>query len=145
MSAATSAAKRIFEPEVFHLYVLDEEHSGIERCYVTLEAEILSGRGIPAMVEAAERLVEAMLLHFDHEEEFLELVSRSILVGQLDANKKTTVQLLDIEDGLKQDQPAAVLQLLLLVRLWIYWHTWTESIDFECAAPVSARPRGILA
>jgi len=140
-----SAATKIFEPEVFQLHVLDEEHYEIERRYVALEEEILAWRGISAMLAAAENLVEAILLHFAHEEEFLEGVSRPILLRQLQANTKIADQLLDVEDGLKQKKPAAVLQLLLLVKVWLYWHAWTESIDFECAAPVPARPRGILA
>jgi hemerythrin len=145
MSAATGTARRIFEPEVLRLRVLDEEHAEIERRYVVLEAEILSGRGMPSMVKAAENLVEAMLQHFAQEEQFLETISRLVLLRHLKANAKTTVQLLDIEDGLRQEKPSAVLQLLLLVKVWLYWHTWTESIDFECGAPVPARRHGILA
>jgi hypothetical protein len=44
MSAETSAATRIFGPEVFRLRVLDEEHAENERRYVVLEAEVLSGQ-----------------------------------------------------------------------------------------------------
>jgi hypothetical protein len=140
-----SAATRIFEPSTFQFHVLNEEHSEIQGSYARLEGEILAGRGMPAIVESAERLVLLILLHFIHEERFLETVSRAIMLSHRDANLKTTARLVAIEDGLKQRKPAAVLQLLLLVKVWCYWHMWTESVEFECVAPLSAKPRGIRA
>jgi hypothetical protein len=71
-----SAATRVFEPIAFQLLVLSGEHSEIRWRYAKLEEEILSGRGMPAIVEAAESLVQVILLHFIHEERFVEKVSR---------------------------------------------------------------------
>jgi hemerythrin len=138
-----SAATKIFEPRIFQQRALDEEHSEVEWRYMTLEAEILTGRGMSAMVDAAESLVRAILLHLNHEKEFLEPISRAILLKQVEANRELTSRLLDIEEGLKQEKPAAVLQLLLLVKRWLYWHMWTDSIEFECLAPVPAKVRNI--
>lgn len=140
-----SAATKIFEPKVFQMRVLDEEHSEIGRRFGMLEEKILSRREMPAVMEASKNLVRTMMSHFFHEEQFLKAVSHSILERQLATNAKTTMQLLDIDDGLKQEEPAAVLQLLRLARNWLYWHMWTESIDFECLAPVCAKPHRILA
>ena len=44
------------------------------------------GQGMAGIVEAADRLVQMILLHFTHEERFLEKLSLPILQRQRDAN-----------------------------------------------------------
>ena len=117
-----SVAKTGFKPSEFQLLVLNGEHCEIRWSYTKLEEEILAGRGMPTIVQAAERLVQVILLHLIHEERFLETLSRSILLRHRDANTKICAQLFDIEAGLEQGKAGTVSQLLLLGKLWMKEH-----------------------
>jgi hemerythrin len=76
-----------------------------------------------------------MLLHFAHEEHFLQGLSHLIFQRQRDANIDVTQQLFKIEDGLKEGKPAAVFQLLMLGRAWIEEHMQRECEEFEGPFP----------
>jgi len=125
---------RKLETNAFDLRNLDEEHAEIRRRYSDLEKAILRGRALPGILEAADSLVQMMLLHFTHEEQFLLKLSLSTRRQQehRDANIKVTVQLFDIEAGLEQGEIATVLRLLLLARDWMKEHMQLESAEFEC-------------
>ena len=107
---------RVFKPNIFSLHRLDQEHADIQLNYQSLEEAILLGQGVPGILEAANRLVQMILLHFTHEERFLGKLSLPILQKQRNANGEVTAQLFEIEDGLRQEKLAAVFQLLLLAR-----------------------------
>jgi hemerythrin len=129
---------RIIEPSAFDLRKLDEEHAEICRRYTGLEETILRGRGLPRILEAANSLVQMMLLHFTHEEQFLERLSLSSFQRQRDANIEITAQLFDIEVGLEHSRVASVFQSLLLGRVWIKEHMRLESEEFKCEDLIEA-------
>jgi len=124
---------RVLEKNAFDLGLLDREHAEIRRRYVELENAILRGLGLPRILEAANSLVQMILLHFTHEERFLAALSLSNLQKRhRDANIEVTAQLFGIEAGLEQAKTAAVFQLLLLGRVWMKEHMHLESDQFEC-------------
>jgi len=126
---------RVAETNAFILSSLDEEHAEICRRYVALEKAILDRQGVSRTLEASDSLVQMILLHLAHEEEFtakLPLLSHH--ERHRDTNIDTTVQLFGIEAGLQEGKTAAVLQLLLLGRLWMKEHMHLESSEFECEA-----------
>lgn len=135
---------RVFEPNIFSLHRLDQEHAEIQLSYESLEEAILLGQGVPGILEAADRLVQMILLHFTHEERFLGKLSLLILQKQRDANVEVTAQLFEIEDGLRQEKLAAVFQLLLLAKVWIKEHMQRECEEFDDPFP-GKRLRGITA
>jgi hemerythrin len=124
----------MFETNAIDLRNLDEEHAKIRRRYTGLEKAILRGRGLPRVLEAADNLVEMMLLHFAHEEQFLVklFLGSRIQERHRDANIEVTAKLFGIEAGLKQGNPAAVFHLLRLGRFWMKEHMYLESDEFEC-------------
>jgi hemerythrin len=126
---------RVFEPNIFYLHRLDQQHAEIRESYQSLEELILLGRDMPGIVEAAGSLVQMILLHFSQEELFLGKLSLPILQRQRSANAEITAQLFDIEDGLKQQKTAAVFQLLLLVHAWIKEHMQRECEEFDDPFP----------
>jgi hemerythrin len=142
--SAMKVATRVFEPNVFSLHRLDQEHAEIRRNYQSLEETILLGQGTPGILEAADRLVQLILLHFTHEERFLGKLSLLILQKQRDANAEVIARLFEIEDGLRQEKLAAVFQLLLLVNAWIKGHMQQECEEFDDPFP-GKRLRGIPA
>jgi hemerythrin len=124
---------RVAETNAFDLGNLDQEHLEIRRRYLGLEETILRGLGLPRILEAAGSLVQMMLLHFTHEEQFLVKFS-TLQNRQRDANIEITAQLFKIEIGLEQEKTSTVFQLLLLSRLWMKEHMDLESDEFECEA-----------
>jgi hemerythrin len=128
---AMRTSTKVFEPSTFDLHKLDEEHAEIRRRYTGLEQAILHGQGLSGILDAANSFEQMMLLHFIHEERFLERLSLSSLQRHRDANIEITAQLFDIEVGLEQHKVAAVFQLLLLGRVWIREHMGLESEEFQ--------------
>jgi hemerythrin len=135
---------RVFEPNVFCLRSLDQQHCEIRRTYQELEEAILLGQKMPGIVEAADRLVQMILQHFGHEEKFLGKLSLAMLERQRSANIEVTLQLFEIEDGLREQKPAAVFQLLLLGNDWIKEHMQRERVEFDGPYP-GKRLHGISA
>jgi hemerythrin len=114
---------------------LDGEHSEIRLRYRELESVILRGAASPRILGAANSLAQMMLLHFTHEDQFLEKLSASSFQKRhRDANVELTAQLFGIEAGLEQAKTAAVFQLLLLGRVWMKEHLGMETEEFECEA-----------
>ena len=126
---------RVFEPNIFCLHRLNQQHAEIRESYESLEEAILGEQGMAGIVEAAGGLVQMILLHFSHEELFLEQLSLPILQRQRVANAEITAQLFAIEDGLRQEKPAAVFQLLILVHDWIKEHMQRECEEFDGPLP----------
>jgi hemerythrin-like metal-binding protein len=126
---------RVFEPNIFCLHRLDQQHAEIRETYQALEEAILVGQGAAGIVEAADTLVQMILLHFSHEELFLEKLSLPILQRQREANAEIMARLFEIEDGLRQEKPAAVFQLLILVHDWIKDHMQRECEEFDGPLP----------
>ena len=126
---------RVFEPNIFCLHRLDQQHAEIRATYQSLEEAILAGQGMAGIVEAADSLVQMILLHFSHEELFLEKLSLPILQRQRGANAEIIAQLFEIEDGLRQEKTAAVFQLLILVHDWIKEHMQRECEEFDGPLP----------
>lgn len=121
------------ETSAFDLRNLDGEHIEIRHRYTEIEKAIVCGRGLPRILEAADSLVQMMLLHFTHEERFLAKLSLSdIQKRHCDANIEVTAQLFGIGYGLEQEKISAVFQLLLLVKGWMREHINLESEEFEC-------------
>jgi hemerythrin len=130
----------VFETNAFDLANLEEEHDEIRRRYAGLEKTILRGLGQARILEAANSLVEMMLLHFTHEDQFLVKPSFSKFQQRhRDANIEVTAQLFGIETGLAQGKIATVFQLLLLGRVWIKEHMHLEQDEFECETLIPAR------
>ena len=128
----------MFETIAFDVRNLDEEHTEIRRRYTGLEKAILRGREMPGILKAANSLVQMMLLHFTHEEQLLlKLSFSSHLRKKLsDANMEITDQLIGIEEGLEQENTAAVFHLLRLGRFWMKEHMHLESVESICWLPV---------
>jgi hemerythrin len=126
---------RVFEPNVFCLHRLDQQHAQIREIYHSLEQAIMLGQGMPGILDIADSLVQMMFLHFGDEERFLEGLSRPILQRQRRANMDLARQLSEIEDGLKQGKWAAVFQSLRLGKAWIKEHTQRECEEFEDPFP----------
>jgi hemerythrin len=131
---------RMFETNALDLRILDEEHAEIRRRYTELEEAILRGRGLPRILEAADSLVQVMLLHFTHEEQFLVKLSLSSGLLHRDANIEVTAQLFGIEAGLEQGKAAAVFLLLRLGRFWMKEHMHREPVEFECETLIQEKP-----
>ena len=125
---------RVLETDALDVASLDGEHSEIRCRYAGLEKAILHGLGQPAMLDAASRLVQTMLLHFTHEEQFHGKLGLSPRIQERhrNANIEVTVQLFEIEAGLEQRKSASIFQLLLLGRIWMKEHMHQESDGFEC-------------
>lgn len=140
-----SNSTNIFETNAFELRNLDEEHSEIRRSYAGLEKAILSGRGMSHVLTAADGLVQMMLRHFTHEEQFLLKLPLSSRLRQShrNANIEVTDKLFGIETGLKQGKTASVFHLLRLGRLWMNDHMHLESQEFECGS-LTKRERPFL-
>ncbi len=126
---------RVFEPNIFCLHRLEQQHAEIRDSYQSLEEAILVGQGMAGIAEAAVSLVQMILQHFSHEELFLEKLSLPVLQRQREANAEIIAQLFAIEDRLRQEKPAAVFQLLILVHDWIKEHMQCECEEFDGPLP----------
>jgi hemerythrin len=124
----------MFETTAFDLRNLEDEHAEIRRRYSGLEKAILCGRGLPRILDAADSLVQMMLLHFTHEEQFLVKLplSSNLPERHRNANIEVTAKLFSIEAGLKQGSAASVFHLLRLGRFWMNEHLHLENEEFEC-------------
>jgi len=123
----------MFETTAFDLRNLDREHAEIGRRYVGLEKVILRGGGMLRILAAADSLVQMMLLHFTHEEQFLLklAVSRRIQEIQHDANVAVTAKLMSIEAELELGSTDGVLHLLRLGKDWMREHMNLEDEEFK--------------
>jgi hemerythrin len=138
---------RTIETNAFDVRKLDQEHAEIRRRYTGLEKAILRGREMSGILEAANSLVQMMLLHFAHEEQLLlKLSFSSHLRKKLnDANMEVTDQLIGIAEGLEEGKAAAVFHLLRLGRFWMKEHMHLESVESLCWLPVEFNNRGCRA
>ena len=134
---------RMIKTNAFDVRNLDREHAEIRRRYTGLERAILCGREMPSILQAATSLVQIMLLHFAHEEQFLlKLAFSSQLRKKLsEANMEVTDQLIGIAEGLEEGKPAAVFHLLRLGRFWMEEHMHLESVESLCWLPVEFNGR----
>jgi hemerythrin len=129
------------------LNILKEEHSRIHCRYAELDDVILQAQGSPRIIEAARELVGMLLLHFSHEEEFLEKIPVSGLEEQRRAGKKMTDEILRIEAGLRMQEADAALRLRGLCKGWMYKHMSMDGLEFEITAARMGgyEPRGVRA
>jgi hemerythrin len=116
------------------LEILDKEHSNIHRQYIELDDAILYGQGSPRILEAARTLVQFMLSHFTHEEQFQKKIALPVREDQLNAWKKNIADLLQIDAGLKQQEVYAALRLRGFCKMWMQEHMHVEQLEFEFAA-----------
>jgi hemerythrin len=116
------------------LEMLDKEHSNIHRQYIELDNAILHGEGSPRILEAARMLVQFMLSHFTHEEQFQKKIACPVRPDQLSAWKKNMAELLQIDAGLKQAEVYAALRLRGFCKMWMHEHLHVEPLEFEFAA-----------
>jgi len=113
---------------------LDQEHSNIHRQYIELDDAILHGQGSPRILEAARMLVQFMLSHFTHEEQFQKKIAFPVRDDQRNAWKKNIADLLQIDAGLKQQEVYAALRLRGFCKMWMQEHMHVEQLEFEFAA-----------
>jgi hemerythrin len=125
--------RQALEKPAAELETLAGEHSQIHRRYADLDDAILQGLGSKQIIESARELVRAMLLHFIHEEQFLEKITLSPPEEQRNAGKKVMAELLKIETGLMQEEVYAALRLRGLCRRWMREHLYVEGVEFEIA------------
>jgi hemerythrin len=116
------------------LEILDKEHANIHRQYIELDDAILHGQGSPRILEAARTLVQFMLAHFAHEEQFQKMIALPVREDQLNAWKKNMAELLQIEAGLKQREVYAALRLRSFCKVWMHDHMQVEQLEFEFSA-----------
>jgi hemerythrin len=117
---------------------LDKEHSNILRQYLELDGAILHGQGSPRILEAAQTLVQFMLMHFSHEEQFQKRIAFSVREDQLNAWKKNMSELVQIDAGLKQEEVYAALRLRSFCKVWMHEHMHVEQLEFEFAVVENA-------
>ena len=128
-----SRKKKIVAPGG-ELEILDKEHSNIHRQYIELDDAILHGQGSPRILEAARTLVQFMLSHFTHEEQFQKKIAFPVREDQRNAWKKSMADLLQIDAGLKQEEVYAALRLRGFCKIWMHEHMHMEQLEFEFAA-----------
>ncbi len=116
------------------LEMLDQEHSNIQRQYIELDDAILHGQGSPRILEAARMLVQFMLSHLTHEEQFQKKVAYPVREDQRNAWKNNLAELLQIDAGLKQEEVYAALRLRGFCKVWMQEHMHVEQLEFEFAA-----------
>ena len=121
------------------LEFLDKEHSDIHRQYIELDDAILHGQGSPRILEAARTLVQFMLSHFTHEEQFQKKIAFPIREDQRNTWKKDMADLLQIDAGLKQGEVYAALRLRGFCKVWMHEHMQVEQLEFEFAALAAVR------
>lgn len=98
-----STSTKTLDTNAIDLRNLDEEHAEICRRYTELEKSIVGRRVLPRILDASASLVQIMLLHLEHEEQFLAQLSLANLEKrQRDANFEVIAQLFGIEAGLEQ-------------------------------------------
>ena len=109
------------EPEM-----LEKERLAIEREYLELDDAILHGQGSALILEAAQRLVQSLLLHLTHEEQLRTQISLAV-PDDPSAWKKNMAELLQIEAGLRQREVYAALRLRSFCKGWTHLQrTWTS-------------------
>jgi len=121
------------EEPAAELEILAGEHSQIHRRYADLDDAILQGLGSKQIIETARELVRTMLLHFIHEEQFLQKITLSPPEEQRNARNRIMAELLKIETGLMKEQVYAALRLRGLCRRWMREHMYVEGVEFEIA------------
>jgi hemerythrin len=98
-----------------------------------LDDAILDGVGSKQILETAGELVRAMILHFIHEEQFLEKIPLSSLEEQRNAGKTVRAELLKIEAQLMKDEVYAALRLRGVCKRWIREHLYVGGLEFDIA------------
>ncbi len=107
--------------------MLERERFGIERLYIELDDAILHGEGSARILHAAQKLVESLLVHFTHEEQFRRQISFPVLDDPRAVWKKNMTELLQIEAGLTQKEVYAALRLRSFCKGWIHMQRmWTS-------------------
>ena len=110
------------EPEV-----LEKERFAIERDYLELDDTILHGQGSAVILQAAQRLLQSLLLHLTHEEQLRAQISLAMADDPSAVWKKNMSELLQIEAGLTQREVYAALRLRSFCKGWIHLQrTWTS-------------------
>ena len=127
--------KNKFHAPGVDLEILDEEHSNIQRQYIELDDAILHGQGSPRILEAARTLVQSMLLHLTHEEQFQKNIAFPVREDRRNAwEKENMAELLQIEAALKQEEVYAALRLRGFCKGWMRQHRDVERVEFKIAA-----------
>jgi hemerythrin len=127
--------KNKFHAPGVNLEILDEEHSNIQRQYIELDDAILHGQGSPRILEAARTLVQSMLLHLTHEEQFQKNIAFPVREDRRNTwGKENMAALLQIEAGLKQEEVYAALRLRGFCKGWMRQHRDVERVEFKIAA-----------
>jgi hemerythrin len=129
---------KMFETNAVDLRLLDKEHAEICRHYEGLDEVVLrqgSMHSISRILASAHSLVYLMLLHFTHEEQLLEKVSRySLLQRHRKTSMEIATQLFGIRAELDRGKVAPVFQLLRLTKGWMEEHLYLETV--ECTSPI---------
>jgi len=121
---------------------LEKEHANIHRQYIELDDAILHGQGSPRILEAARTLVQFMLSHFAHEEQFQQKIAFPVREDQLNAWKRNMAELLQIDAGLKQEEVYGALRLRGFCKGWMQEHMHIEQLEFEFAALANTSEAG---
>ena len=124
------------------LEILEKDHANIHRQYIELDDAILHGQGSPRILEAASTLVQFMLSHFTHEEQFQKKIAFPVREDQLNAWKRNMAELLQIDAGLKHEEVYAALRLRGFCKVWMHEHMHMEQLEFEFAALANAPEAG---
>ncbi len=133
------------ETNALDLHHLIQEHVEIRRCYRGLEKVILRARSMRRILAAADNLVQMILLHFTHEEQyFVKLSLPGLRESHREANREIKSKLSDIEAELEQGKPANILQLLRLGKVWIKEHMHLENEEVECETLIKEEDRPFL-
>jgi hemerythrin len=115
--------------------MLDRERFGIERQYMELDDAILHGQGSARILQAAQLLVQAMVQHFTHEEQFRRQISFPVFDDPRVVWKNNMSELLQIEAGLRQEEVYAALRLRSFCKGWIHLQKmWTSIFQPSVAA-----------
>jgi hemerythrin len=119
--------------------MLDRERFTIERQYIELDDAILHGQGSPRILEAARTLLQYLLLHFTHEEQFRKQISFPVLEDPRAVWKKNMAELLQIEAGLRQGEVYAALRLRSFCKGWMHMQKMWTSIFQPSLPPETGR------
>ena len=104
--------------------MLERERFQIDRKYIELDDAILHGQGSVRILHAAQGLVQLLMLHLAHEEQFRRQISFPVVD---DPWKKHMAELLQIEAGLAQEEVYAALRLRSFCKGWIHMQRmWTS-------------------
>jgi hypothetical protein len=130
--------KATFQTPRLELEILADEHTAIRNHHQELDETILHAEGSPRILKAAGVLVQSMLQHFTHEEEFHKKIALRADTVQRTAGIDLTAELLRIEAGLQEGEVYAALRLRGLCKRWMRGHLEMENAEFEISPLVVA-------